>query len=410
MAMTLTPDQLALRAEARSFAADTLFSVGALIADLPTPEERFLATRPIYEALVARGFLRRLIPIPFGGDGTGAIDMAVVAEEFHAVDVNVSLTMFANILGLLPVFMAGTPEQRDAWVQPFLVTTGAPLAALANTEPGGSANFDAPSPGEGTRTRARLDGDAWVIDGEKQWVSSATGWDGTGADLLCVVCRTEATPDAAGTISLIGVPKPSAGIVPVRAARSMGHRAHLTPRFRLDGVRVPRGNLIGPLGGGRDIVSGSFTATAALVGIMATGLMRAAFDCALTFAKTQKRGGSHPIIEHQAVGYALADAKGELEAARSLSWRACKAADEGSPGAAELAFHAKVWCSETAVRVIGNLMRVVGIDSYDNELPLYGYLQDAIALPLFDGGNMGVRRRQLHNLLRATDYNPLATL
>lgn len=123
-----------------------------------------------------------------------------------------------------------------------------------------------------------------------------------------------------------------------------------------------------------------------------------------------RRGNAVPIIEHQAVGFALADAKAELEAARSLSWRACWAADAQLAGAAELALHSKVFCSEAAVRVITNLMRVVGIDSHDADLSLAGLLQDAIAFPLFDGGNAGVRRRQLHAILSAPDYSPLSTL
>ena len=137
--------------------------------------------------------------------------------------------------------------------------------------------------------------------------------------------------------------------------------------------------------------------------------MRAAFDCALNFTKTEKRGGVAPIISHQAVGYALADAKMAIEAVRSLSLRAAHAFDKQILGALELALHAKVFGSETAVRVISDLMRVVGIDSYDRTLPLGDLLADALVLPLFDGGNMGVRRRQLHELMQMPDYDPLAT-
>ena len=136
-------------------------------------------------------------------------------------------------------------------------------------------------------------------------------------------------------------------------------------------------------------------------------LMRAAFDFALHFAKTELRGGLKPIIEHQAVGYALADAKTTLEAARYLGWKACHAMDAQAPGALEAALHSKIFGSEAAVRVITKLMSVVGIDSYDHQLPLGGLLQDALVLPLFDGGNMGVRRRQLHELLMSADYHAL---
>ena len=137
--------------------------------------------------------------------------------------------------------------------------------------------------------------------------------------------------------------------------------------------------------------------------------MRAAFEFALGFAQKERRGGALPIIEHQAVGYALADAKTAIEASRALSWRACHALDVQAPAALELALHAKIFGSEAAVRVIAELMKVVGIDSYDEALPLAGLMQDALVLPLFDGGNMAVRRRQLHELLKTPAYDPLAS-
>jgi alkylation response protein AidB-like acyl-CoA dehydrogenase len=186
--------------------------------------------------------------------------------------------------------------------------------------------------------------------------------------------------------------------------------AHLQPEFRLDHVRAPARNVIGPVGCGKALVEACFTGTAPIVGVFAVGLMRAAFDAALAFARTERRRGAVPIIEHQAVGYALADAKTAIEAVRALSWRAAHAIDARTSGALELALHAKVFCSETAVRVITQLMQVVGIDSYDRDMPLGSLLADALVLPLFDGGNMGVRRRQLHELLKAADYDPLTTV
>jgi nitroalkane oxidase len=138
--------------------------------------------------------------------------------------------------------------------------------------------------------------------------------------------------------------------------------------------------------------------------------MRAAFDFVHKFAATEARGGPHPILNHQAVAFAPTDAKGKLGAARSLSWRARWAADAGMHGAPELALHSKVFCSELAVGVIFDLMRVVGIDSCDYELPLAGRLQDALAFPLFDGGNNGVRRLQLQAILSGPNYDPLSTV
>jgi len=267
-----------------------------------------------------------------------------------------------------------------------------------------------PPPGEGVRTTAQRAGDAWVISGRKQWISAATGWDGRGADLLTVVCRTDPDVEPARGISIIVVPRPDSGLVFEHAFDMLGHRSHLTARFKLDAVRVPVGNLLGREGHGLQLAAESFAGSAALVGIFGVALMRAAFQFALSFARRERRGGIQPIIQHQAVGYALADAKTTIEAARVLSWHACRALDTAAPGAVELALHAKVFGSEAAVRVIADLMRVVGIDSYGHELPLARLLQDAVVLPLFVGGNIGVRRRQLHGLMLDSAYDDLATL
>lgn len=403
---TLTPQQRELQLEARGFAGDVL--AGARLAEsLPTPEERFLATRPAYEAMVAAGFLRKCIPIPAGGENAGLLDMAIMAEEFYSVNASITLTMLGTVLGLLPILLGGTPEQCGRLLGPFLKRSGAPLAGFCSSEPGGSANAASPPPGEGVRTSAKLEGGRWVINGRKKWVSSATGWDRKGADVLCVVCRTDsdAPPDKA--ISIIAVERPTPGIVFERAIDSVGHRAHLTPQFGLENVSAPQQNMLGQRGGGLALTAASFTGTAALVGIFGVALMRAAFEFALHFARTERRGGIHPIIEHQAVGYALADAKIAIEAARYLSWRACHAVDSQSTAADELAIQAKIFGSETAVRVIADLISVVGVESYDHEIPLGRLLQDALALPIFDGGNIGVRRRQLHTILKGPDYAPL---
>ncbi|HJY89678.1 MAG TPA: acyl-CoA dehydrogenase family protein, partial [Candidatus Acidoferrum sp.] len=391
---TLTAQQRELQLAARKFAREVLTSAGAAEL-LATPEERFLATRPIYEAMVGAGYLRKCIPAPAGGENTGLVDMAILAEEFYSINPSVTLTMLGTVLGLLPILFGGSPEQCGRLLAPFLMKHGTPLAAFCFSEPGGSANADSPPPGDGVRTTARLAGDDWVINGRKKWTSSATGWNRRGADILSVVCRTDpnATPDRA--ISIIAVEGPSSGIVFERAINSIGHRAHLVPQFSLQNVVAPRSNLLGHEGGGLALTATAFTATAALVGILGVALMRAAFEFALHFARTEKRGGVHPIIQHQAVGYALADAKTAIEAARYLSWRACHALDTQSPAAEELAVQAKIYGSETAVRVITDLLRVVGIESYDHDAPLGRLLQDALALPIFDGGNMGIRRRQL---------------
>jgi nitroalkane oxidase len=404
----LTARQRELQLRSRKFAKDVL--APAIEAEtLPTPEQRFAATKSAYEAMIAAGFLRKCIPHAAGGENAGLIDTAIMVEELYAANASVTLTLIGTVLGLLPLLIGGTEAQRNRLLPLFLKQAGAPLAGFCATEPGGSANPASPPPGEGVRTTARLQGDRWIIEGRKSWVSSATGWDRRGADILSVLCRTDPDAPPERGISVILVERPAPGLAFERAIDSVGHRAHLLPQFHLRGVSVASDNILGSVGGGLALTAACFTGAAALVGVFAVALMRAAFEFALAFARRERRGGIHPVIEHQAVGYALADAKMAIEATRCLAWRACHAVDVQSPAAQELAIEAKVHGSETAVRVLTDLMRVVGIESYDHALPLGRLLQDALALPLFGGGNIGVRRRQLHALLKPPEYDPLMT-
>ena len=407
---TLNPAQHALQAQARRFAAEVLAPAKPHCDGLATPEARFLSTRPVYEAMVAQGFLRKCIPAEVGGECGGLVDIAVLCEELYKADASITLTLLGTVLGLIPVFAGGSQEQCGRLLAPFLVNSGAPLAAFASSEPGGSANVEEGPPAEGVRTTAHKRGSDWVISGRKQWISSATGWDGAGADLLCVVCRTDPAAPPDQGVSIIAVPRPERGIVLEHAQLGMGHRSHLTPRFRLDEVVTPQANTLGTEGAGLALRTISFLGTAAIVGVFGAALMQAAFEFALAFARREHRGGSRPIIEHQAVGYALAEAKMAIEAVRALAWRACHALDTRSAAAYELALASKVFGSETAVSTITKLMYVVGIDSYDSALPLAGLLQDALALPLFDGGNLGMRRRQFHDMLKSPGYDPVAAL
>src|ERR1700693_6492908 len=151
---TLTPAQRGLQLDARRFAKELLADARAA-ESRATPEERFLATKPTYEAMVAAGYLRKCIPAPAGGDNAGLIDMAILAEEFYSVNASVTLTMLGTVLGLLPILLGGTPDQCKRLLVPFLKTSGAPLAGFCSSEPGGSANAASPPPGEGVRTMAR---------------------------------------------------------------------------------------------------------------------------------------------------------------------------------------------------------------------------------------------------------------
>ncbi len=186
-----------------------------------------------------------------------------------------------------------------------------------------------------------------------------------------MVCRTP------GGISLLAVEREhlTTGFTVEEVYDLAGLRGCLTTRVRFHDVRVPAGNLIGREGQGAEL--------------------------------TQKRGGAVPILQHQAVADVLTDAKGKIEATRLLTWRAMDAVLSQDPAGLELALHAKVFGSETAVEVVTSLVKVVGVQAYDLGFPLMDHLADALAYPVIEGSNVGVRRRQLQALMLSNGWDPL---
>ena len=146
----------------------------------PDPRTRALLLRPTFEKAVRAGFLKGLNPVPFGSAASSGVDAAIFVEEWAAVSPDFVISMAGPLIALTPVYQVGTPEQIERFVTPFLADQGAPLAAMAFSEPEGSANVDADSPGQGVRTTAVLDGNEWVINGRKAWASHLCGWDGDG--------------------------------------------------------------------------------------------------------------------------------------------------------------------------------------------------------------------------------------
>lgn len=397
----LSPEHEQLKAAARGFAEEHLRDLAAAVRAEPDPLTRAMLARPVMEKAVGQGFLKGLVPAPFGGSASSGVDAAIFIEEWalHSPDLTISLA--GPLIALAPVYEVGTPEQIRRFVAPFLADSGAPLAAMAFSEPEGSANFDTPT---GTRTTATPDGDDYVINGRKAWASHLSGWDGDGPDLMTIVCR------APGGVSLIVAERAHlAGHIEVEEHYDLpGLRGCLTSRVRLHDVRVPRANLLGAEGQGVALTRNAFLPSGASIGIFAVAAMRGAFDLALRFATTETRGGAVPIIDHQAVSDVLADAKGKIEAVRLLTWRALDAVMAQHPTAPELALHAKVFGSETGVEVLNDLVKLVGVTAYDEAFPIVEYLHEALAYPVIEGSNIGVRRRQLQDLFRTPGYDPLA--
>ncbi|GEL20672.1 acyl-CoA dehydrogenase family protein [Pseudonocardia asaccharolytica] len=407
---TMSDGQQELQKNAQAFAESVLRPVAERIDRAADGWEAFLAGREAYREMAKAGFTRSFIPAEHGGAGFSMIDFAVAAEELARVDINVPTTLLASGLGLQPIIQYGTPEQKERLLRPFAADgEGDLLASYAFTDVAGGANFDSPDPAGGIQTTARRDGDEWVITGQKHYTTNGTGWDRIGCHLYTVVCRTEPAGGADESLAVIAVPGDVAGITVSDVYDKIGNRGVVTPRVDFDGVRVPVDNLIGEPGRlGKQIVSGAFSWTAALIGAACVGTMRAAFEYALDFARTEKRLGTVPVIEHQNVGFMLADIKMRIEACRYLTWKACHDFDRTGGLTEELPIMTKVYCSEAAVSAVYDCMQVVGIASYTRDLaPLERMMRNAMVFPLYDGGNQGVRRRQLHDILRQPGYDSM---
>jgi alkylation response protein AidB-like acyl-CoA dehydrogenase len=404
----LSPEQEELRSNARAFAESVLAGVAGRLDAVADPVQAFYAQRDVYTEFAKAGFTKSFIPVDDGGLGFGTLEFAIAAEELARVDVNVPTTLLANGLAIQPVIQFGTDEQRQRFLRPFVEDVdGSLLAAFAFTDAAGGANYDSDDPAGGIQTIARVEDDRIVVSGEKHYTTNGTGWDGTGAHLYSVVCRTDPSKGASESLTVVIVPGELDGVEVVEVYDKLGHRGVVTPRVRFHEVEVPADHMIGRPGQGKEIVSRAFSWTAAIIGAACVGVMRAAFDYAYEFCRTERRLGTVPVIEHQNVGFMLADARMRIESARYLAWKACHYLDTTDGRGEELAIMAKVHCSELCVQTIYDLMRVVGVESYTPRTPLERLLRDALVFPLYDGGNLGVRRRQLHDILRQPGYDQM---
>ena len=168
VSFALSADQQHLVQVARQFAEEQLRPLADAVSAEPDPLRRALLARPTFEKAVAAGFLKGFIPAPFGGAASSGVDAALLVEEWAAQSPDFVISMAGPLIALMPVYAAGTPEQIHRFVAPFLVDAGAPVAAMAFSEPDGSVNFDAPPPARGISTTAVPDGDHWIVNGRKQ--------------------------------------------------------------------------------------------------------------------------------------------------------------------------------------------------------------------------------------------------
>jgi butyryl-CoA dehydrogenase len=289
-------------------------------------------------------------------------------------------------LGAGPLYLAGTPEQQERYLRPL--ASGEKLGAYGLTEPG------AGSDSRGTKTRARRDGDEWVIDGAKRFITNAGV-----ADTYIVVAVTGAPQSEGGDgkISAFIVEKGTPGFTFGRLEEKLGLHASATGELLFDGCRIPADNLLGAEGEGDKLFLKTLDGGRIGIGAMALGLAHAAYEAASAYVKEREQFG-RPIGSFQGVAFQIADMATEIDAARLLVYRAAWLKDQGKPYTTEAAM-AKLYASEVAFRATNAAVQVHGGYGYVREYKVERYLRDAKLTEIGEGTSEIQRLVIARNLL-----------
>jgi short/branched chain acyl-CoA dehydrogenase len=362
----LSDEQRLLRETVRDFARSEV---------APVAEELDRTKAFPYEIVAKLGGLELMgIPFPeeYGGGGGDTLSYALCVEELARVDSSVCITLAAHTsLGTMPIYLWGSDEQKAEWLPELC--SGRRLAAFGLTEP------EAGSDAGATRTRARLDGGEWVIDGAKQFITNA------GTEISGCVTITAVTGEDGGRreISNIVVPNGTPGYEPGEPYRKMGWNASDTRPLSFDSCRVPESNLLGRRGDGFKNFLHILDGGRIGVAVMAVGLAQGALDEALAYAK-ERRAFGQPISKFQTIQAKLADLSAQIEAARLLTYRAAIEKDRGESFTLTAA-QAKLITGRLAVRATEEAVQIHGGYGYIEEYPVCRFYRDAKILTIGEG-------------------------
>ncbi|MGW2391672.1 acyl-CoA dehydrogenase family protein [Streptomyces lydicamycinicus] len=326
--------------------------------------------RGIVKKLGGLGFLGLTVPEEYGGSGGDHLSYVLVTEELGRGDSSVRGIVSAS-LGLVAKTIAawGDEEQKRAWLP--RLTSGEAVGCFGLTEPG--TGSDAAN----LATRAVRDGDSYVIDGSKMFITN-----GTWADVVLLFARTGGAPGHQG-ISAFLVPADSPGLERREIHGKLGLRGQATAELALNGVRVPATAMLGPEGKGFSVAMSALAKGRMSVAAGCVGIAQAALDAALGYAGEREQFGK-PIARHQLVQELISDISVDVAAARLLTWRVADLIDRGEPFATE-ASQAKLFASEAAVRAANNALQVFGGYGYIDEYPVGKLLRDARVMTLYEG-------------------------
>ena len=325
----------------------------------------------IFGVFAEAGLLGLTIPEQYGGSGAGFLALALAVEETAKHDNACSLILLLSALSTQPINLGGSEEQKQEWLSKSAV--GAIKGAFCLTEP--NTGSDAAN----LESRARRDGDDYVIDGEKVFISG-----GSVADYVCFFAKT--AEDGASAISGFIVPTDSPGYSVPRCDRKMGVMGVPTANIVLQDCRVSAANRIGDEGRAFRTAMLTLNTCRPVVGARGLGLAEGCIAYALDFARERKTFG-HPLVDHQAIQFMLADAAIEIEASRHLVYHAATLVDQGKYDRQHAPYlsMAKTLATEMANRVASDAIQILGAQGYMKDHPLERHYRDARQLMIVEG-------------------------
>lgn len=333
-------------------------------------EERF--PEESYRLLRELGLIGCHLPEQYGGGGLRLLVFCRILEEIAKKCANSANILSQQDFAAAPILLAGTAQQKQRHLP--ALARGEKLAAFALTEP--NAGSDVSS----IETRAELQGESFVINGSKQFIT----W-GNMADVITVFCKTNPSRGHKG-ISAILAEKGTPGLSVGRLEKKLGMNASPTAQLIFEDCRVPRENLLGQIDHGFTLAMKCLERGRVGVAAMAVGLAQGAIDFAARYARERKQFGKS-IAEFQAIQFIFADMATAVEASRQLLYRACEEGDRGGPDANRLSAMAKLLASDSAMEVTTNALQVLGGYGYLRDFPLERMFRDAKVMQIVEGTN-----------------------
>ena len=362
---SLTEEQRQLQALARRFAKEVILPVAREY------DEKEEVPWPVIEKLHEVGLLNAIIPEEYGGMGLKMLDEVIVGEELAYACMGIYTIPMASDLGITPVLLAGTEEQKERFLRPL--TEKPALAAFALSEPGNGSDAAA------LKTRAIRQGDHYVLNGTKMWISN-------GGEAEWVVVFATGNPELRhkGVVALV-VERGTPGFKAIKIHGKMGQRASGTYELVFEDVKVPVENRLGEEGEGFKIAMQTLNKTRIPVAAGSVGVARRALDEARKYAKERQAFGQ-PIANFQAIQFKLADMLIGIETARMYTYYAAWLADQGLPDAPASAI-AEAYASEIAFEAANQAIQIHGGYGYVREFPVEKLLRDVKLNQIYEGTN-----------------------